>query len=184
MSIQSNINKLLGIANIAARTSPSLKSDSKQLEKDLSNVESQVHSLGKYDVEAKKFRGTKTDFARIKALGLDKQYTDLLKRGSSMGIRDPQEAADLILGMEKKQQPTKAALIKQKATDIEINQLAKEKALARMQGKGVMKILQNNEFEQARRAIGDDMSFTKYPPHIQEAILKQYVKGGYNKDGK
>lgn len=179
MSIQSNINRLLGTATIAARFSP--QSDSKQLEKDLSNVESQVHSLGKYDVEAKKFRGTKTDFARIRALGLDKQYTDLLKRGSSAGLRDPQEAADLILGIEKKQQPTKAAQIKQKATALEINQLAEEKALANMQGRGMMKVLQKGKFKDLRE-VQEDETFNRLAPYAQEAVLKQYMEGE-RKDG-
>lgn len=181
MSIQSNVNRLIGLSAAAAKLS---QGDGDTLEKDLGNVESQVYSLGKYDPESKKFKGTRKDFEKVKALGLDKTYSDLLKKGSLAGLRDPSESADLLLGMQEKLTPTKNAQIKQKASEIEIQQLAKERALSRMQSRGIMKVKQKSDLEDLRQHLSaTDKTFAQFPKSIQDVALKQYSEGGY-KGGK
>jgi hypothetical protein len=174
MSIQSNVNRLLGLS--AAATKLSAKPDG-SLEKDLANVESQVYSLGKYDPESKKFKGTRKDFEKIRALGLDKKYKDLAQKGSLSGLRNPSETAELLLGMENKLTPTKAQQVNKKATEAEINMLAKEKAMSKMQSRGIMKVQQNKDFEILR----DLLKSTEYHNlnmAEQRKIWESKIQGG------
>ena len=176
MSIQSNVNRLLGLSAAATRLS---QGQDGSLEKDLANVESQVHSLGKYDPESKKFKGTRKDFEKVRALGLDKKYKELAQKGSLAGLRNPSETADLLLGMQEKLTPTKAQQVKQKATEAEINMLAKEKAMSKMQSRGIMKVQQKGEYDDLRRALlSSDPWIANTKGKLQEDILKAYAEGG------
>lgn len=181
MSIQSNINQLIGMTAVAAKMSPQVAqmAEKRELKKALSEKEATVKQLGKYDEASQKFKGTKKDFEKIQALGVGDEYTKLLKQGSEKGIITPEEASSAILSFEKKQQPTKGDLIKQKARDIEISQKAKELAMDRMRGKGRSQIQQKDEFSALRKQLSpDDIEWiSKAPPEMQENIMKEYKKG-------
>ena len=182
MSIQSNINQLIGLTAVATRMSPQIQkmAENRELKKSLSEKEATVRQLGKYDEATGKFKGTKKDFEKIQALGLGEEYTNLLRKGSESGLLNPEEASSSILAFEKKLQPTKGELIKQKAKDIEINKRAKELAMERMRGRGASKIEQKNQFEALRQQLSSDDIFSSVSPEYQEKILKQYSEGGYN----
>lgn len=173
MSIQKNINQLLGIGAAAIKMAGT---SGESYESKLGRIEGQVHELGKYDPESQKFKGSRKEIRRISESGLYSEYKKLLQQGVAEGKKNPAEVSEILNTLEGKFAPTESELARKEALKINAARKAKIISEQSWQTKARSQLSQKEKLNELKKSLAKDETFPALGKKTQDYIISEMLK--------